>query len=795
MKKRAYILCAAIIALCAALLLWLDVPSWKPLDVDRLTVLPEATILYDREGSLLTSLYASENRKSLSPEEIPPRVAQAFVSIEDARFYEHHGVDLYRIFGAMLHNLRSGSLGQGASTITQQLIKLTHLSSEKTFSRKTQEAYLALQLERKLSKEEILTAYLNVVYFGHGAYGIASAAEVYFDKTADELTLAEAALLAGVVKSPCSYAPHLHPENAQRRRDLVLDAMAENGWITREEAEEAKGEALVLHLKEEERGSWYADAVLAEAARVLGVGADEIYTGGYRIDSTICADRQRAADKLFASTENFPADAADGTPCQAAFVSVDNRTGAVLCLEGGRSYSLQRGLNRALQARRQPGSILKPLSVYAAAIDLYGYTPVSLLSDVSREFAPGYTPSNAGGEEHGTVTLRQALSRSMNLATLDLASRVSVDAALVCAQRLGLSLTEDDRNLSLALGCLAEGVTPLEVCGAYATLANGGQYAQPYLIERICDAQGREIYRHEGKKTRVLKETTAAMLVSTLSTAASEGTARALGAVGRAVAGKTGTVSREGGGNQDIWTAAMTVEETCTVWMGFDRTDEGHALPEGTVGGGYPARLAAAYLLRAGGSEEAAFEVPDGLTRVCLDAAALREEGKLLLAGAQTPREQIMEELLPASQAPTATSDLWEMPDAPEGFALNEQLDGSALFSVLSLDEHVEYRLMRRNADGSQEQIAALQGARGAFLTYREEAAQKKNSNAYWVVPVQTMRQKYGLEGAQGEASGEIVWTADGLMKRIFPARRETPLRAEQTPIPDGGRSLFEAGS
>ena len=795
MKNKAFIACAALFVLCAALFLWLDVPSWKPLDLDRLTALPESTALYDHEGNLLTSLYASENRKSLSPEEIPPRVAQAFVSIEDTRFYEHHGVDLYRIFGAILHNFRTGNLGQGASTITQQLMKLTHLSSEKTFSRKAQEAFLALQLERLLSKEEILTAYLNVVYFGHGAYGIASAAEVYFDKTADKLTLAEAALLAGVVKSPSNYAPHLHPDNAIRRRDLVLDAMVESGWITKEEAEGAKGEELVLHMKEKEKGSWYADAVLAEAARVLEVDADQIYTGGYRIDSTLCADRQRAADELFAATENFPANASDGTPCQAAFVSVDNRTGAVLCLEGGRSYSMQRGLNRALQARRQPGSILKPLSVYAAAIDLYGYTPVSLLSDVSREFAPGYTPSNAGGEEHGTVTLRQALSRSMNLATLDLVSRVSVDAALVCAQRLGLSLTEEDRNLSLALGCLAEGVTPLEVCGAYAALADGGQYAQPYLIERICNAQGEEIYRHEGKKTRVMKETTAAMLVSVLSTAASEGTARALGEAGRAVAGKTGTVSREGGGNQDVWTAAMTPEETCAVWMGFDRTDEEHALPEGTVGGGYPARMAAAYLLRVGRTEDSSFKVPDGLTRVCLDAAALREEEKLLLACAQTPEEQVMVELLPASQAPTATSDLWELPDAPEGFALNEQLDGSALLSVLSLDEHVEYRLMRRGADGSEEQIAVLQGARGAFLTHREEAGQKKNSNAYWVVPVQTMRQKYGLEGAQGEASGEIVWAADGLLERIFPARRETPLRTEQTPRPDAGRSLFESGS
>ena len=790
MKKRA----GVIALLCLAALLvgaffLLDVPHWQGLDLTRLTELPEATVLYDRSGAPLMSLYASENRRSLTTDEIPERIRQAFVAIEDARFYSHHGVDVKRIFGALRHNLTSGWASQGASTITQQLIKLTHLSAEKTLSRKAQEAYLALCLERKLGKDEILTAYLNVVYFGGGAYGIASAAESCFGKTPAELTLAESALLAGVVKSPVSYAPQNNPDNALRRRSLVLDAMVKCGFVTQEEADAAKDEPLRLREDVRKEGTWYGDAALEEAARALGVTADEIYTGGYAIYTTIDAKRQRALDELIAQEKSFPPDASDGTACEAAFVSVENSTGAVLCLSGGRKYEVQRGLNRAIQMRRQPGSTLKPISVYAAAIDLYGYTPVSLLSDLSREFAPGYTPGNAGGQEHGTVTLRQALSRSMNLATLDLATKTGIDSAWLYAKKLGLALSEGDRNLALALGCLEKGVTPLEVCGAYSALADGGTYKEPYLVERICGARGNEAYRHEARPVTVLKEASAAQLISVLETAAQEGTAKALGATGLRVAGKTGTVSRENGGNQDIWTVAVTPGETCAVWMGFDRTDDARHLPEGTVGGGYPARLAASYLKETDGGNSGDFQVPGSLRRVSLDAAALRDEGKVLLAAPETPESQVLCELLPASQVPAAVSDLWCEAQTPDTLTLAEQEDGSALLSLISLDRHAEYRLMRRREGEAALQIAALRGERGAYLTFREDAGEGYVSNIYWVIPVNVVREKYGAEGAQGKPTGEIVWAGrGGPLRRMLPEKNDA---LRDTPAPDGERSLF----
>lgn len=767
----------------------LDVPSWQRLDLERLTTLPEATVLYDRNGEVLQTLYAAENRRSARAEQIPKRVSQAFVAIEDARFYSHHGLDVRRILGALLYNLKAGWGAQGGSTITQQLIKLTHLSGEKTLSRKAQEAYLALCLERRLSKEEILTAYLNTVYFGRGAYGIVSAADAYFGKAVDQLTLAEAALLAGIVKSPSGYAPHLNPERALERRGLVLAAMVESGFITEEEARAAQEELLVIRTDAVEAGTWCGDAILSEAAQALGVTADEIYTGGYRIESTIDAERQRLTDELFANAELFPLDAADGTRCEAAFVSVENATGAVLCLQGGREYTVLRGLNRATQARRQPGSTLKPISVYAAAIDLYGYTPISLLSDRSRTFEGGYAPSNAGGTEHGRVTLRQALSRSMNLATLDLADSIGVEAAYLYAKRLGVELSGADKNLSLAIGCMEKGATPLEVCGAYAALGNGGSYLQPYLIERICDAEGREVYRHEGHARTAVKETTASQLVSVLSTAAQEGTARALSGSGlSAVAGKTGTVSREEGGNQDIWTAAMTPREACTVWMGFDRTDGEHCLSEGTVGGGYPAQLAAAYLKAACAGEETQFPQPQSLQEVTLDRTALEEEGMALLASPNTPQSQTIRELLTASQTPTAVSDRWEPPETPQTFKVQAQPDGSALFSLVSLDRQVEYRLMCRRADGTVEQAASLQGERGAYLTWRAPASEKNASNIYWVEAAHRLRERLSLENAKAPATDEIVWPGGSLERN---AGYSEGSEARTAPPPGEEPSLF----
>ena len=329
---------ACVLVLLTGLLIWqLDIPNWQKLDLDRIRSRPESTAVFDGQGAQVGALGAVQTRSSVRLNEVPEDVIQAFLTAEDQRFYSHGGVDVKRIFGALWHDLTTLSLEQGASTITQQLIKLTHLSSEKTLSRKVQEAFLARKLERVMTKNEILEAYLNTVYFGNGAYGVGSAARAYFGKDVEKLTLAEGALLAGV-KSPTNYAPHLNPENALARRDRILDAMLEAGAISDLACAEAKAEALSLKMTEPEQSanSWYMDLVLEEAMDALDMDAEEILSGGLHIYTALDVALQSSADALFENGANFPDPADDGTPVQAALIAMDTASGEIAAVVGGR---------------------------------------------------------------------------------------------------------------------------------------------------------------------------------------------------------------------------------------------------------------------------------------------------------------------------------------------------------------------------------------------------------------------------------------------------------------------------
>ena len=447
------------------------------LDVDKLTALPQSTVLYDRNGQAAAVLSGAEDRQAVALEQVPLWVRQAFVAAEDARFYQHHGVDFYRIGGALAQNLKSGDYSQGASTITQQLIKLTHLSGEKTLARKAREALLALRLETVMDKDQILEAYLNAVYFGAGAYGIQAASRTYFGCQAQQLTLEQGALLAAIIKAPSTYAPHLHPDNALERRNLVLEQMAEQGYISPEQARQAQAAPVEILEQDGEDAPypWYVEQAAGEAADILGIQYEELLSGGYKLYTGLDTQMQQSAQQLFSQADFFPPDAADGERAQAALVCLDVDTGLIRAVMGGRDYQVRRGLNRASAIQRQPGSAFKPVSVYAAAVDRFGYLPTSFLEDTQRDFGGGYTPGNVGGRYYGPVTLREALSRSLNVATVDLLSRTSVEAAMQYAQAAGIDLDDaQDRNLALALGSLTQGVSPLALAGAYAPLAGGG---------------------------------------------------------------------------------------------------------------------------------------------------------------------------------------------------------------------------------------------------------------------------------------------------------------------------------
>ena len=793
MKRK--ILSVTGIALFAALalLIWrLDIPHWQRLDISRVTGQSVTTTVYDVNDTAVGALHGGENRKWIGLSGVPRDVQNAFIAAEDLRFYRHHGVDLYRVMGALWQDIRTMSYAQGASTITQQLIKLTHLSQAKTLSRKAQEIVLALQLEKVMDKQEILEAYLNTVYFGHGAYGIETAANVYFDKSASELTLAEGALLAGVIKSPSGYAPHLNREKSISRRNSILDTMAENDMITEEQRVDAQSKPLHLAHQEEDdaRFAWYMDTVLQEAARVLNVTADEIMSGGYGIHTGLDADMQASAEALFGDADRFPSNADDGTPVQASLVCLDTDSGEVRAVVGGRQYDVRRGLNRAVDITRQPGSAFKPVSTYAAAIDAYGYVPVSIIDDTPRTFSGGYAPRNAGGASYGPVTLREALSRSLNVATVDLADAIGTPALRTYAQRFGLPLAAEDINLSLALGSLTYGVSPARLCAAYCALANGGMRVDAHAIRWIGDADGNVVYRAGDAHERAVRPETAYMVTDMLKTAATKGSARALAQCGVPVAGKTGTVSESGGGTRDVWTVAYTPDIAVSVWMGYDDPGSGHSLPASEGGGGYPARLCAAYIdslsQKIGRAE---FRRPSGIRKVMLDGLTLEEDRTALLSTERTPADAVAQELFRDGDMPTQFSDKWTAPAPVRDFQLLTGPGETPVLGFTVLDDGAEY-VVTRTVNGRSDEVAVLRGKAGQELLWTDDRLDTTQLAYYRVLPRNALLYERG-ELLAGPVSQSVEYVPGGLLNAIMGVGE-----AEASPAPtqvetQGDQSLF----
>ena len=503
-------------------------------------------------------------REVLSYDEIPPVLVHAILSIEDRRFFEHSGVDLSGLARALVRNAGDERLGQGGSTITQQLVKNTYLSPEKTLQRKYAEAMLSLSLERRLSKQDILALYCNEIYLGQrgaaSVRGVQEAARVYYGKELNQISLAEAATLAGMIQSPARYSPVRHPDAAQARRNIVLGLMQQNGWITAEQLSHAAAEPIVLAADRSLDNSlapYFVDYVnrIAQSDFETSGESERIYT---TIDLELQQIAEQALKRQMDRLDKVYADR-DVKP-QAALVALDPHTGNVLAMVGGRSYA-ESQLNRVTDARRQPGSTFKPF-VYAAAVE-DGMSPVRMFMDAPREFVYDrtrtYRPANyGGGYSMREVTMRNGLVKSLNVVTVDVALQTGLARIANLATRFGLPKPE--RYPALALG--TEEVTPLQLAAAYAVFVNGGLRVEPKVIASLSDPPGTH---HLTSEDQVISPTTSYMITNMLAAVIDRGTARkARGAVpGTAIAGKTGT-SRDG------WFVGYSPNLVCAVWIGFD---------------------------------------------------------------------------------------------------------------------------------------------------------------------------------------------------------------------------------
>lgn len=759
-KKVLLTILAALIGVlllfCAAFYVFFDVPDWQKLDISKLSALAQTSSMYDMNGELMSELRGSENRIIVSLDEIPLHTRQAFIAAEDLLFYDHRGIDVYRILGALRSNLKSGSLAEGASTITQQLAKLTHLSAEKTIRRKLEEINLAFQIEKVYNKDEILAMYLNTVYFGRGAYGIQAAAQAYFGVDAEDLTLNQSASLAAIIKAPSIYAPHISPSNNRSRRQYILSVMAENGFISQEEKQAALDESIWVLAQEAEKQlySWYIDEALRESAELLGLSADEVIQGGFRIYTAYDARLQTIADEVYADSSFFPAAASDGTPIQSAMAVVDTNNGAVLAMIGGRDYTVRRGLNRATQMRRQPGSALKPLAVYGPALEL-GYTTASVLLDEKTSFG-GYTPRNAGDRYYGLVTMRTAIRNSLNTTAVRLLEEIGLDASIQYLNKMGIPTRNSDRNLSLALGSMTYGVTPVELAAAYVPYANGGIYHQPYCVERIETVDGSNVYERKDSGKQVLSAQNAFLMTSLLQSVVSSGTGTRMLAANTPIAGKTGTVSMTGG-NRDIWMTAYTPEISVAVWMGYDQTDAKHKISNGITGGRNTASLAAAFFKKAyADREKPDFSQPDGLVWLTLDKRALTSRGSIMLASDKTPKEYRLSEVFAASNRPYAVSDIWQAPDAPSSFYVAHNASGYPELHFKASSD-ARYRI-QRDSVGESVILTEMIASSGQALSFLDSTAQAGILYTYRIIPIheELLQQGVWLEGKQAVQLAQV---------------------------------------
>ena len=793
-KKKKHILrktllfSVTMLCLCAVIAYFaFDMGSWQQLDLNKILGAAQTGVLYDRGGSFITQIQSSQLRYSVPLSQVPKDVQHAFLAAEDLRFYKHPGFDLVRIGGAVVANLRSSSYAQGASTITQQLVKLSHLSSKKTIARKLEEIYLAVQLERQCTKDEILEMYLNYVYFGKGAYGIEAAAQAYFGVQAKDLTLLQGASLAASIKAPSLYAPHLNEDNNRARREYILDTMQNEGMITGETYQAAMQETLTFKESKAENASygWYVDAALEEAESILSLTPDELLCSGYHIYTTLDTRQQALIDAQFASGANFPDDARDGTPVQGAMASVDVNSGAVRAIVGGRNYEVQRGLNRATHLRRQPGSALKPLAVYAPAIEYHNYTTASVLSDTPRAFG-SYTPRNAGYKYYGNVTVRQALKMSLNVACVGLLDEIGVESARRYLTDCGIPLDDRDANLSLALGAMTYGVSPVQLAAAYAPFANGGVYYAPYFVESIRDQAGNVIYRHQDAGRRILSEQSAYLMTSLLQSVTSSGTGSKLSQAGVPVAGKTGTVNMEGGGNRDIWMAAYNSEISTAFWMGFDQSDNAHKLAGWVSGGDHTAAMATKFFKALYQDQpKPAFRKAEGMVWLSIDKKAIELAGETMLATSLTPKGYSYSEVFLSRNRPWKESNVWKAPAAPTAFHVTHN-DSGAPVLVITASENALYRI-QRDCYGESIVLTELGGSPGEKMYYTDRSARPNVVYTYRVIPVHRellnsgilLEGKQAVQIAQVRTSGGLGSLWEDITERLFGADTQDSGTAE----------------
>ena len=750
-----------------------------PLD-ETLLKDPLSSKVYDMDGNKIAEL-GQEKRTYVSYDEIPKIVEDAVIATEDARFYDHYGIDLKRIGGAFIANITDGFGAEGASTITQQVVKLSFLSPEKTIKRKVQELWLAFQLEQKYRKEQILEIYLNKIYYSKGAYGIATAAEVYFGKELNDLNLEEAALLAGIPQSPNNYNPFKYPEEAENRRNIVLSLMVMHGKISEEEANAAKKipveSSLVAASSESESTPLqsFLDQVLEE---VTELGEIDVYSDGLEIYTTLDPNAQAYVEKLLETDDeiHYPND-----DFQAGIALIDTQTGEIRALGGGRKQTDTNRINFAIDIKKQPGSTIKPILDYGPAIEYLQWSTYYQLVDEPYSYSGGNPINNWDNDYEGQMSIRTALARSRNIPALKALQSVGLDNARNFAVSLGLPLEEQIFE-SYSIGGLREGVSPLDMAGAYRAFGNNGTYNKPFAVRKVVFTDDTEMNLSLEPKT-VMKDYTAFMITDMLKSVLQPGgTGYPVASIpGLHVAGKTGTTNYDEdtritydipqGAVPDSWFAGYTTNYTAAIWTGYRDRTKGYMLSrDETQIAKQLFNKIISYVSQNKTNND--FPVPNSVVIVGVE----KESNPAKLPSEYTPDDEIVYEYFVKGTEPTEISDKYKKMEQPSDVQImydeekdkisiswiypEEEVEGTTFELQQSIDEG-PYEVLATTKEMTYELENPIPGAIYSFKIIAFNDADKENRSEPAITTIEVPVKEESEDKEEGEIKEEPGDTND----------------------------------
>jgi penicillin-binding protein 1A len=637
----------------------------------------ESSKLYDMNGNKFAEI-GIEKRTAVTYQEIPKVMEHAILAVEDIRFYEHNGIDLRRLVGAVIANVQEGFGAEGASTITQQVVKNSFLTPEKTVERKVQEQWLAIRLEQKYSKEQIFEMYANKIYLSsvtsYGqVYGIAAAAEAYYGKKLNELELHEAAMLAGMPQSPNNYNPFNHPEAAEKRRNIVLNLMAKHGFITKDEAEKAKAipvaSTLVTTKKDPNPYDSFIDQVIKEVSEL---GDIDISKAGLDIYTTLDPNAQNYVEQILETDEiiKFP-----NAELQAGIVLMETQTGEIRAIGGGRNTDVARGFNYATDIQRQPGSTIKPVLDYGPAIEYLKWSTYHQIVDEPYKYSNSdQSIRNHDGKFKGQMSIRDALADSRNIPAVKTIQEVGLERAGEFAEKLGITFNESVQE-SFSIGGF-NGVSPMQLAGAFSAFGNKGQYNKPHTVTKVVFMDDTEVSL-KPETVQAMKDSTAFMVTDMMKSVVTYGTGRSANVKGLNVAGKTGTTNFstetkekyniKNGGVPDIWFAGFTPHYTAAVWTGYEKTSETNYILSPDE------KALAKNIFRtiiqkvSEGKEATDFEKPNSVVLVGVEKGSNPPK----LPSEFTPKDQIVNEYFIKGTEPTEVSEEYKKLESPTDLTVN----------------------------------------------------------------------------------------------------------------------------